>query len=331
MYDLSYDQHLVIGALSVCAIAISVALSAVPLAQSVNGPAQPDVVLEVNASTGSVENVIRVGKDPLSLTIAGGTVWVHDVEDGTLSRIDRASNVATVISLRDVVSMAAAGDDVCAAYEGNRLARLDGRTGKVERTLRIGSKRLFKKRDAGFVAFARGAVWVTIPVLGRNEAPQRLVRIEQTTGALTANVSIPADPAPPLVAGRYLWIVGRYANVISRLDMTTRRLRTVPVGPFPFVAAAGAGSIWVAHDYGRAVWRLDPVSLHVRARIAVGARARGVAFGRARVWVTTETGLSAIDPKANRVVNRWTLTQLRVDDGPIGVGVLNGSVWVSVE
>ena len=144
-------------------------------------------------------------------------------------------------------------------------------------------------------------------------------------------MSIPADPAPPLVAGRYLWILGRYDYVVTRFDTITRRVRIVPTGNIPFAAAAGAGSIWVAHDFERAVWRLDPASMRVRARIGMGERARGVAFGRGRVWVATETGLRVVDPEPNRVVSRVTLSALRPDDGPIGIALLGPNVWISIE
>ena len=47
--------------------------------------------------------------------------------------------------------------------------------------------------------------------------------------------------------------------------------------------------------------------------------------------MTTETDLVAIDPGTNHVVRRTRLSAPRQDDGPIGVAVLDGTVWVSVE
>src|SRR6185437_12046545 len=114
------------------------------------------------------------------------------------------------------------------------------------------------------------------------------------------------------VAGRYLWLLDRVDYTVMRVDMETLRTRSAPVGTLPFGAAAGAGSIWIAHDFGRAVWRLDQESLAVRARIKLGERVRGVTFGRGLVWVTTETALRAIDPKTNRLVRRIVLSGKRV-------------------
>ena len=314
-----------------CVVAVTVGLFAASFARSADFPAHADAVARVSVASGAVDVVVDVGRDPLALAIAGGSIWVHNVEDGTLSRVDPATNGATVVRLGDVVGIAAAGEDLWAAYRGNRLARLDGRTGRIERTLRIGTTRLFKKRDAGFPTFTRDAVWLTVPVLGHGEARQRLVRVDPSSGRTTDSIPIPADPGPPAAAGRFLWIIGRYRNVLARIDTTTRRVSTVPTGFMPSGVAVGAKSIWVTHDFGRSVWRFDPASLRVRARIAMGERARGVAFGKGRVWVATETGLRAIDPRTNRVVSRLQLSAPAGNDGPIGVGLLDDGVWVSIE
>jgi streptogramin lyase len=179
----------------VCALAVCVGLGIPPLAQSVDPAAGPDTVVNLDADTLAVRDVVPVGQDPLSLAVAGGSVWTHNVEDGTLSRIDPARNSATVIKLGEIVGMASTGEDLWVAYRGNRLALLDGRTGRVERTLRIGSKRLFRKREAGFVAYAHGALWVTLPVLGKNQARQQLVRIDPMSGGIAAFFGFRPDVA----------------------------------------------------------------------------------------------------------------------------------------
>jgi len=298
---------------------------------AVDPPGGPNTVVRVDAATGSVEAVVDVGEDPLLLVVSSGRVWVLNVADGTVSMVDPDSNTERRIALREAVGITGEGDGVWVAYGGNRLARLNGRSGAVESTLRVGSSRLFALRDSGALAFARGSLWLTVPVLGQNERVQRLFRIDPHSGRVTARIPINKDPAAPLVAGRYLWLLDRVDYTVMRVDTATLRSRSTPVGTLPFGAAAGAGSIWIAHDFERAVWRLDPQSLGVQARIALGERVRGVAFGRGLVWVTTETSLRGIDPRTNRVVQRVVLSVKRHSDGPIGVGVLGSSLWVSVE
>lgn len=298
---------------------------------AVDPPGRANTVVRVNATTGSVEAVVDVGEDPNLLVISSGRVWVLNVADGTVSMVDPETNAEQRIALRETVGITGVGDGVWVAYGGNHLARLNGRSGAVESRLRIGSSRLFALRDSGALAFARGSLWLTVPVLGANDRVQRLFRIDPRSGRVIARIPINKDPAAPLVTGRYLWLLDRVDYTVMRVDTTTLRTRSANVGTLPFGAAAGAGSVWIAHDFERAVWRLAPQSLSVKARIRLGERVRGVTFGRGLVWVTTETALRAIDPNTNRLVRRIVLSAKRHSDGPIGVGVLGPSVWVSVE
>lgn len=313
------------------AAAAALAAVVVPVGSPAEPPAGPDTVVAVDAATGAIGQVIPVGRDPLMLTVAAGRVWVLNVADGTLSMIDPGSGTEKRLTLREAVGVTSARAAIWVAYDGNRLARLDGRTGSVVKTFRLGGKRLFRLRDSGFLAFGGDSLWLTIPVLGQPNRRQQLARIDPASGRILAKVAIPGDPSVPLVVGGNVWIIGRVDSTLTRVAQDSLRTRSIPLDVLPFGVASGAGSIWVAHDFGRSIWRIDPLSLRVVARIKLGQRTRGVAYGRGRVWVTTETDLVAIDPGTNRAVRRIRLSGPRQDDGPIGVAVLGGTVWVSVE
>ena len=314
------------------AVAAALAAAVVVAAGSAaDPPAGPDTVVAIEAATGAIGHVVPVGRDPLSLTVAAGRVWVLNVADGTLSMIDPETGTVKRLALREVVGVTSTKAAVWVAYDGNRLAQLDGRTGAVVKTFRLGGKRLFKLRDSGFLAFGSDSLWLTIPVLGQPNRRQQLARIDPVSGRIVAKVTIPGDPAVPLVVGNDVWILGRIDNTLTRVAQGSLRTRSIPLDVLPFGVAFGAGSLWVAHDFGRSIWRIDPRSLRVLARLKLGQRTRGAAYGRGRVWATTETDLVAIDPGTNRVVRRTRLSLPRQDDGPIGVAVLGRTVWVSVE
>jgi len=69
---------------------------------------------------------------------------------GTLTRIDPASNKAAAIDIGQAAGMASDGEDIWVAANGNTLVRLDGESGKRERVLKLAGKPLFELRDAGF-------------------------------------------------------------------------------------------------------------------------------------------------------------------------------------
>lgn len=290
-----------------------------------------DSVVRIDGVSGAVRAVVPVGPDPLLLRSASGQVWTLNLGDGTLSRIDPSRNRATTVRVGEAVGFASDGKDLWVAVDGNRLLRIDGATGRKEKSLRLGAQPIFALRDAGFLAVGGGSIWLTVPKLGRPQERQTLWRIDPARGRVMAKIGLRRDPLTPLVDGDYVWVVSLSEDAITRVDTRSNLATTFEVGSGPTGLAAGGGSVWVGHDVEREVWRLDPGTAKVRAKIAIDDLVRGLAFGKGRVWVTTATGLQAIDPATNRVTRRIRLTDRSPDEGPIGVAYVDGSVWVSVE
>jgi DNA-binding beta-propeller fold protein YncE len=288
-------------------------------------------VVRVDAQSGRVEAVIPVGPDPLLLTVASGQVWTLNLGDGTLSQVDPATNEATTVRPGEVVGFTSDGPDLWIAVDGNTLARIDGVTGREERSIRLASRPLFALRDAGFLAVGRRSIWLTVPTLGERMGPQELWRIHPDTGRVLDRYRLGPDPTSPLLDGPYVWSIS--FNGLSRIDLRSGRTRLIVAsgGPGgPWGVAAGGGSIWMGQQYGE-IWRLDPATGRPEAKIPVDGPVRGVAFGGEFAWVTTETSLLSIDPTTDEVTRRISLINPIPDLGPIGVAYLDGSVWVSVE
>jgi len=291
-----------------------------------------NTVVRVDSASGRVEAVVPVGPDPLLLTTTLDQVWTLNLGDGTLSRVDPVTNAATTVRIGEAVGFASNGPDLWVAVDGNRLVRIDGGTGTQETSLRLGRRQLFALRDAGFPAIGHGSIWLTVPVLGRSDLPNILWRLDPKTGRVITRIRIGPDPLPPLIDGRYIWIVS--LDGLSRIDVRTQEVRMVvpSAGPGvgPWGVAAGAGSVWMGQQYGE-VWRIDPETTRPTAKIPVDGPPRGLAIGGGLLWVTTETALLSIDPATNEVARMVPLTTQIMDEGPIGVAYLDGSVWVSVE
>jgi len=294
-------------------------------------PVDHSTVVRVDAQSGGVEAVIPVGPDPLLLTVASGRVWTLNLGDGTLSQVDPATNEATTVRPGEVVGFTSDGRDLWIAVDGNTLARIDGVTGREEKSIRLASRPLFALRDAGFLAVGRRSIWLTVPTLGERTGPQELWRIDPDTGRVVDRYRLGPDPNPPLLDGPYVWSIS--FNGLSRIDLRSGKTRLVvpsggPGGPWG--VAAGGGFIWMGQQNGE-VWRLDPATGRPAAKIHVGGPVRGLAFGGELAWVTTETSLVSIDPATDEVTRRIPLTNPAPDLGPVGVAYLDGSVWVSVE
>ena len=292
-----------------------------------------DSVVRVDPASGVVQAVVSVGPDPLLMDVASEQVWTLNLGDGTLSRIDPATNRATSVSLGEAVGMTSDGEDLWVAVDGSTLVRIDGATGEEQASLRLGARPLFALRDAGFPAVGGGAIWLTVPKLGRKWAPHELWRIDPASGRVVTKIGLGPNSLAPFSSGRYLWIItmNRFTGDLTRIDTSSNDVMDVPVGAQPWGLAVGAGSLWVGHQSDREVWRLDPETGEPTAKVPISDAARGVGFGSGLVWVTTETALISIDPATNEVSRTIELMERTPDEGPIGVVYVDGSVWVSVE
>lgn len=303
---------------------------------SANEGATPDQIarhataVRVDAATGGVMAVVPVGPDPLLLAVAAGRIWTLNLGDGTLSLVDPLSNEARTVRRGEVVGIASDTRDLWLARDGNVVSRLDGKTGREEVAFVLGSKPLFALRDAGFLGVGPASVWLTVPRLGDPGGPHELWRLDAETGDVLGKRPLGSDVLPPLVDARYVWIIATGERSVTRIDQRSGETADVPAGPLPFALAAGAGSLWLGDETGE-VSRIDPETLEVTATIEIDGRLRGTGFGGGLLWVTTESGLVAIDPASDRVTLSVPLGDFEADTGPTGIGYLGGSLWVSVE
>jgi DNA-binding beta-propeller fold protein YncE len=297
-------------------------------------PHRPDhgTVVRIDPGTGEIQDVYRVGGDPLLLAVASDQVWVMNSAEGTLSRIDPAAERATTIHLHgQTAGMTSDGTDVWVTHGGSTLSRLDGATGNIISSFRLADRPLFELRDAGFLAARGGSVWVTIPDLDAAQAPQRLWRIDATTGAVLDRSLIGGNPGPPAVDGRYAWIPSLINMDLERIDLGTGHRVTVRGLTKPYAVATGGGSTWVGSNVPAEVERVDPDSTEVLARVPVDEGVRGIAYAAGAVWATTRGGLHRIDPSGAELTMTVPLGTYEIDTGPTGIGFADGSIWVSIE
>jgi DNA-binding beta-propeller fold protein YncE len=288
-------------------------------------------IVRVDATSGRVKAVVPVGVDPLQLVLAAGQVWTMEFGEGTLARIDPATNKATSVDIGEAAGMASDGDDIWVAANGNTIVRLDGASGRREGVLKLGRKPLFELRDAGFLTVTAGSIWLTIPVLGRNLADQTLWRIDPQTGAVKARAPLLANPVSLAADASYVWVANIDGGKVTRVDLKTNTAKNVEASIGPAGVATGAGSLWVSH-YVPEVWRIDPETTRVQAKIHLDAgTTRSIAFGGGRVWVSTESSVVALDPATNKVIQTIELIEPEREVGPTAIVYLDGDLWVSIE
>jgi YVTN family beta-propeller protein len=87
----------------------------------------------------------------------------------------------------------------------------------------------------------------------------KVYRLDPGTLAITATVTVGANPlASAVIAGR-LWVPNIDANTVSVVDPATNSVvRTIDVGKSPIAIAEGAGAAWVSSEDEGDLWRFSP-------------------------------------------------------------------------
>ena len=279
----------------------------------------------VPAVAGMVAQEIAVGDGPGDFpTVAFGSLWVPNIADGTISRIDlQTGQVVSTVPIgrsdeppdRSNVSpfsVAAGGGSVWATRDlDDRYAvvRVDPGTSRVVESFRVDA-------TPYALAWGAGAVWMT----SRDDGA--VVRIDPSTGE--ARVADVERATGIVVDGSAVW-VGTGWGELHRLDPATgRAMARTMVGADLEVLAAGGGSLWAADGGAAAVVRIEPATGRAMAEVELPGPTWTLAATHADVWAGASSTLYRIDQASGEVVGEVALP------GSVnGIAVGAGSIWAA--
>jgi YVTN family beta-propeller protein len=283
----------------------------------------PNSVAVIDSKTSRVVDAVAVGIRPGPIGVGAGSVWVGNLEDRTLSRINPATRrIVKTIPLGATPTAIAYGAGAVWVTHGltGQLSHVDPQFGQVT-TIDVTGKSLYFS-SAGI---AVGADWVWA-VYGDSTLARLAPAGARTSGATLAG----AGPTAVVVQTGSVWVSNTGDATVQRFDPTTFEegpLQTISVGRSPTGLAGGEGALWVASTGDDAVTRIDTGSRSTFT-IPVGDGPTAVAVGAGAVWVanTAAGTVSRIDPATNEVVRT-----IEVGGAPSGIAVVDDSVWVAVQ
>jgi YVTN family beta-propeller protein len=279
---------------------------------------------------GRVAATIPVGAGPLDVLVGQDAVWVANATQGTVSRVDPATNTVTrtIPVGRHPVRLAAGFASIWVANQTSQtVSRIDARTGQPQATipvtghvaaddLAVGTGAVWVKAGARLwrldpatntmadrtgdwevgngIAVVDGLLWLS--GVTRSGAAQ-LVRVDPATSRAIDRFPSRGDGALG-VGGGSVWQAGITTQTIYRYDPTSRRLLAqIPVGEVAKHLTADAQALWVSSDSGR-VTRINLATSTVTGTFQVGGRAPAVAVGHGSVWIldTAHAALLRVQP-----------------------------------
>ncbi|RWA71559.1 hypothetical protein [Mesorhizobium sp.] len=179
--------------------------------------------------------------------------------------------------------------------------------------------------NEGSIGVGEGGVWV---VTGKGIGNTTLTRFNSRSGAVDANIHLPALSAGVAVDFGSVWVTGFGNSELYRIDPKTNTVvSTIKLRSSPRFIASGEGSIWVLNQGDGSVQRIDGKTGELLATIQTGLSGSGgdIVCGGGYVWVSTPgTPVAQIDPKANTLVRKFKGNSF---GDAIRYGA--GSLWVS--
>jgi YVTN family beta-propeller protein len=328
------------------AVALAAALVAVVLARGDDARqvvVAPNSVALIDPETNDVVDAIGVGDSPGPIAAGSGSVWIVNLNDRTLTKIDPAArSVVQSVGLpvgsgfaAPILLLAAAGDNVWVWACHQSLFRVDPRSGQVAQELEI-----FPNSGAynGFscaIAAEPRSVWVPLDYRPPDEYRPEVLHVEAPTDApasISERFPVPAPEetyrsAMTIGAGS-IWVADHDGRAVRRMDPATGAITaTVRLGDSPSAMVFGHGSAWVANDVEDTVTRIDPRTTSVVRAISVGTDPVALAVGPDAIWVANsgDGTVSRIDPETNAVKET-----ISVGHRPLGVTFADDLVWVTV-
>ena len=278
----------------------------------------------IDPQTNEIVAEIPVGILPGPIAAGEGSIWVGNLQDRTLTRIDpvqRAAAATISLERRTPTGIAVGLGAVWVAHGVlGAVSQVDAQFGQVIRTTPVGGTAFGSPN--GSVALDARSVWAVFgdSTLARLDASGRL--LEQTLAG--------TQPAGVVTATGSVWVTNSGDATVQRFNSETFRqgpIKTFNVARRPAGIIYSGGAIWVANAGDAVVTRIDPSS-GATLQIPVGESPSAIASGSGAVWVanTTAGTVSRIDPTSNRVV-----ATIEIGNVPSGIAAADGLVWVTAQ
>ncbi len=277
----------------------------------------------IDPSSNTIVGEVLVGIRPGPIAAGEGSIWVGNLDDRTLTRIDAAQRTAAgtvTLDNRTPTGLAVGLGAVWVAHGmRGQVSRVDEQFNRVTNTVDVAAP----SSRTGSTAVGLGSVWAVF-------GDSTFARIDPVDARVVGSSFAGASPAALVVGRGAVWVSNSGDATVQRFNPTTFEqgaVRSITVGRQPTGIAFGEGAVWVANTSDDSVDRIDPFT-GARRTIAVGRGPTAIAVGSAAVWVanTADMTISRIDPATYEVVE-----EIEIGNAPYGITVDQGLVWVAVQ
>jgi YVTN family beta-propeller protein len=286
--------------------------------QQIPVPANSVVALDPD---GSVGPALTVGARPVAAVAAAGSLWVANLDERTVTRIDLSSRRIQSIPIGGApTALAATPGAVWVSDNTGQVSQINPEYDRPVPTQQLVSVPLPRARTAWPMLAASGSIWVVDP-------DGYVAQIDPRSGRQTGSVDVGNEPSAIAAGAGSLWVTNSADGTVTRIDPATLVATTIPVGHGPDAVAVNAAGVWVANAGDNTLVRIDPDTGAVTATARVGDGPAAVLATATALWVANarDGTVMRLDPSTGAVTNTTHL-----GGSPTALVSAAGRVWVTV-
>ncbi len=308
------------------ALAVVVAASVIAGVAATSGGGRQVAVLPNSVVAldpdGSVAAALTVGARPVAAVSAAGSLWVANLDDRTVTRIDLSSRqVLQSIPVGGApTALAAAPGAVWVSDGTGQISEIDPEYDRPVPTRQLMAGSMLLRGTALPMLAAFGSMWIVDP-------DGYVTQTDPGSGQQIGSVDVGNDPSAVAAGAGSLWVTNSADGTVTRIDPVTLVATTIPVGHGPDAVAVNAAGVWVANAGDDTVVRIDPDSDAVAETISVGDGPAAVLATATALWVADarDGTVMRLDPRSGAVART-----IHLGGSPTALVSAGGHVWVTV-
>jgi YVTN family beta-propeller protein len=271
---------------------------------------------------GSVTTILPVGERPVAAVAAAGSLWVANLDDQTVTRIDLSSRrIQRSIPIGGTpTALAATPGAVWVTDSTGEISRIAPEYNLPISTRQLVAYSSYRYGTAWRMLAASGSIWILDP-------DGYVAQIDPGSGRPAGSVDVGNEPSAVAAGAGSLWVANSADGTVTRIDPATLVARTIPVGHGPDAVAINAAGAWVANAGDNALVRIDPDTGAVTATAPVGNDPAAVLATATALWVANagDGTVMRLDPRSGAVTKT-----IYLGGSPTALVSAAGRVWVTV-
>ena len=272
--------------------------------------------------SGAIAAIVPVGARPAAITSGAGALWVTNLDDQSVTRVDVSSRQAVRnISIGDTPTGIAATKTAVWVTDGSgELSKIDPRYDRRTFSRPLRASVGFFGGTARPALSAFGSLWIVSP-------DGVVLRIDPSSARVVDSVAVGNASSAITSGAGSLWVTNSADGTVTRIDPETLVIRTIGVGHGPASVAVNAAGAWIANDGDNALVRVDIHTNAVTDTVPVGDGPAAVLATQTALWVANSRDgtLMRLDPRSGKLSKT-----IHLDGAPNALAAAGGMVWVAI-